>query len=179
MKRLFKAADLDTYLEGNESNLHSPDFYTLLKQACEKRNMLPAQVIERSQIERTYGHQLFNGTRRPSRDKVLQLALGLGLSVDETQRLLRAAGKSPLYPRLKRDAVILYGIGKHLPDARPRQVQPLLDAALQPGDERIEHLGARVALIDREVQRRQIPARGAFAAPDGTRDKDRTHGSVG
>ena len=115
MKRLFKAADLDTYLEGNESNLHSPDFYTLLKQACEKRNMLPAQAIERSQIERTYGHQLFNGTRRPSRDKVLQLALGLGLSVDETQRLLRAAGKSPLYPRLKRDAVILYGIGKKLP----------------------------------------------------------------
>ena len=115
MKRLFKAADLDTYLEGNESNLHSPDFYTLLKQACEKRDMLPAQVIERSQIERTYGHQLFNGTRRPSRDKVLQLALGLGLSVDETQRLLRAAGKSPLYPRLKRDAVILYGIQKKLP----------------------------------------------------------------
>lgn len=115
MKRLFKAADLDTYLEGNESNLHSPDFYTLLKQACEERNMLPAQVIERSQIERTYGHQLFNGTRRPSRDKVIQLALGLGLSVDETQRLLRAAGKSPLYPRLKRDAVILYGIQKKLP----------------------------------------------------------------
>ena len=115
MKRLFKAADLDTYLEGNESNLRSPDFYTLLKQACEKRNMLPAQVIECSQIERTYGHQLFNGTRRPSRDKVLQLALGLGLSVDETQRLLRAAGKSQLYPRLKRDAVILYALQKKLP----------------------------------------------------------------
>ena len=115
MKRLFKSADLETYLEGNESNLHSPDFYTLLKQACEKRNMLPAQAIERSQIERTYGHQLFNGTRRPSRDKVLQLALGLGLSVDETQRLLRAAGKSPLYPRLKRDAVILYALQKKLP----------------------------------------------------------------
>ena len=77
--------------------------------------MLPAQVIERSQIERTYGHQLFNGTRRPSRDKVLQLALGLGLSVDETQRLLRAAGKSQLYPRLKRDAVILYALQKKLP----------------------------------------------------------------
>lgn len=115
MKRLFKASDLDAYLEGNESNLHSPDFYTLLKQACEKRDMLPAQVIERSQIERTYGHQLFNGTRRPSRDKVIQLALGLGLSVDETQRLLRAAGKSQLYPRLKRDAVILYALQKKLP----------------------------------------------------------------
>ena len=115
MKRLFKAADLDAYLEENESNLHSPDFYTLLKQACDKRDMLPAQVIERSQIERTYGHQLFNGTRRPSRDKVIQLAIGLGLSVDETQRLLRAAGKSQLYPRLKRDAVILYALQKKLP----------------------------------------------------------------
>lgn len=115
MKRLFKAADLDTYLEGNESYLQSPAFDTLLKQYCEQRGMLPAQVIERSQIERTYGHQLFNGTRRPSRDKVIQLALGLGLNVDETQQLLRSAGKSPLYPRLKRDAVVLYGIQKKLP----------------------------------------------------------------
>ena len=115
MKRLFKAADLDAYLEGNESYLQSPDFSTLLQQYCQTRKMLPAHVIELSQIERTYGHQLFNGTRRPSRDKVIQLALGMGLNVDETQRLLRAAGKSPLYPRLKRDAVILYGIGKKLP----------------------------------------------------------------
>ena len=87
----------------------------MLQSYCEQREMLPARVIEQSEIERTYGHQLFNGTRRPSRDKVIQLALGLGLNVEEAQRLLRAAGKSPLYPRLKRDAVILYGIQKKLP----------------------------------------------------------------
>ena len=75
----------------------------------------PLRVIEQAQIERTYGHQLFNGTRRPSRDKVLQLALGMGLNVDETQQLLRAALKSPLYPRLKRDAVVLFGLQKGLP----------------------------------------------------------------
>ena len=115
MKRLFKAADLDSYLQGNEGNLRPPDFDTLLKRFCEQRRVLPAHVIEQSQIERTYGHQLFNGTRRPSRDKVIQLAFGLGLSVEETQRLLRAAGKSQLYPRLKRDAVILYGLRKGLP----------------------------------------------------------------
>jgi len=115
MKRLFKASDLDAYMQGNDGYLQAPDFSALLKRYCEQREMLPAHVIEQSQIERTYGHQLFNGTRRPSRDKVLQLALGLGLSVDETQRLLRAAGKSQLYPRLKRDAVILYGLQKRLP----------------------------------------------------------------
>ena len=102
-------------LQGNDSYLQVPDFHTLLRMYCEEKKMLPAHVIEKSQIERTYGHQLFNGTRRPSRDKVLQLSLGLGLSVDNTQRLLRAAGKSQLYPRLRRDAVILYGIQHKLP----------------------------------------------------------------
>ena len=115
LKRLFKAEDLDSYLESNALCLGTPDFCALLKSHCERKGLLPAHVIERSQIERTYGHQLFNGTRRPSRDKVLQLALGLGLGVNETQQLLRAAGKSPLYPRLKRDAVILYGLGKSQP----------------------------------------------------------------
>ena len=115
MKRLFKADDLDTYLESNEVQLRSPDFSELLRDFCKERGQLPAHVIEQSQIERTYGHQLFNGTRRPSREKVLQLAFGLALGVEETQRLLRAAGKSPLYPRLKRDAVILYGLQKSLP----------------------------------------------------------------
>lgn len=115
MKRLFKANDLSSYLLGNEGQLYCPDFCALLKELCNERNLLPARVIEQSQIERTYGHQLFNGTRRPSRDKVIQLAFGFGLGVDETQRLLRAADKSLLYPRLKRDAVILYGLQKSLP----------------------------------------------------------------
>ena len=114
MKRLFKAEDLDSFFQENERFLQAPDFCTLLKQYCAQRELLPAHVIEQSQIERTYGHQLFNGTRRPSRDKVIQLALGLGLGVYETQQLLQAAGKSPLYPGLKRDAVILYGIRKGL-----------------------------------------------------------------
>ena len=68
MKRLFKANDLDAYMKGNESQFGSPDFQAMLKDFCEKRGLLPARVIEQSQIERTYGHQLFNGTRRPSRD---------------------------------------------------------------------------------------------------------------
>ena len=46
MKRLFKANDLDTYLEGNESDLECPAFDALLKQYCEQRKMLPAHVIE-------------------------------------------------------------------------------------------------------------------------------------
>lgn len=112
MRQLLKTSSLDQFLKNNEGAFQTPDFCNLLQELCAGKKLTPAQVIEQSQIERTYGHQLFNGTRRPSRDKVIQLAFGAGFGVPETQRLLRAAGKSPLYPKLKRDAVILYGLQK-------------------------------------------------------------------
>ena len=75
---------------------------------------MPERIIISAQIDRTYGHQLFNGTRKPSRDKVLQLAIAMKLSLNETQHLLQAAGKSALYPRLKRDAVVIYCLKNEL-----------------------------------------------------------------
>ena len=112
MRQLFKTDNLDRFLQDHEEQLKAPDFCSLLKTLCEEKKLSTAQVIEHAQIERTYGYQLLSGTRRPSRDKVLQLAFGAGLSVADAQKLLRAAGKSPLYPKLKRDAVILYGLHK-------------------------------------------------------------------
>ena len=115
LKRIFKTKSLSTYLKENEEHLHPEDFCTCLKELCRKKNLIAERVIEKGEIERTYGHQLFNGTRRPSRDKVLQLAFGLEATVEETQKMLRAAGKSALYPRLKRDAVILYCLKNRIP----------------------------------------------------------------
>ena len=108
MKRIFRTRNLSSFLQHNQQYMGTADFCTMLREICEERGLIPERVILQAQIDRTYGHQLFNGTRRPSRDKTLQLAIGLGLGVEETQRLLQAAGKSPLYPRLKRDAVILF-----------------------------------------------------------------------
>lgn len=108
LKRIFKTKNLDSFFQRNEQNLHPHDFCALLAALCDQRELIPERVIFRAQIDRTYGHQLFNGTRRPSRDKVLQLAVGMGLTVEEAQQLLQAAGKSPLYPRLKRDAALIF-----------------------------------------------------------------------
>ena len=58
---------------------------------CEARGLEPGQVVKASSIERSYGNRLFSGMRRPSRDTVLQLAFGLGLSADEAQQLLKIA----------------------------------------------------------------------------------------
>ena len=108
LKRIFKTKNLDSFFQRNEQNLQPRGFCALLASFCDQRGLIPERAIFRAQIDRTYGHQLFNGTRRPSRDKVLQLAVGMGLTVEETQQLLQSAGKSPLYPRLKRDAALIF-----------------------------------------------------------------------
>ena len=85
-----------------------------LRRLCEERDIVPEQVIKKAQIDRTYGHQIFNGTRVPSRDKLIQIAFGFGLTFEETQNLLKSAGKSVLYPKFKRDAAIIFGISHQM-----------------------------------------------------------------
>jgi len=108
LKKILRTKNLNSFLQRNEQYLRPEAFPEMLRSFCDKRGLVPERVIQRAQIDRTYGHQLFNGTRRPSRDKVLQLAISLGLSLEETQQLLQAAGRSPLYPRLKRDAALIF-----------------------------------------------------------------------
>lgn len=114
MRRIFKADGLDELLRQNAPSMQVEPFGACLAALCDRRGLVPERVIKRAEIDRSYGHQLFNGTRQPSRDKVLQLALGMGLDVDETQKLLRAAGRSPLYPRIKRDAVVLFALSRSM-----------------------------------------------------------------
>jgi len=106
---LFKTENIDKYFDKMiEPEL--PSFSDYIREMCKSRGETPQHVIKRSGIERTYGHQIFNGTRKPSRDKVIQLALGLGLNVEQTQKMLKIAEKGELYPRVKRDALLLYCI---------------------------------------------------------------------
>lgn len=114
LRRLFRAPDLQGFLDTAINPEEVPTLSRYLLDLCKERGEIPEQVIKRSSIDRTYGHQLFNGTRKPSRDKVLQLAFGLKLDLEGTQQLLRIAQKSALYPRIKRDAAILYCINRHM-----------------------------------------------------------------
>lgn len=99
-------------------------FEAYIDQLCTQAGKKRWQVIHRAWIDRTYGYQLFNGTRRPSRDKVIQLAFGLELDLPRTQELLGAAEKNALDPRRKRDAVFIFCIGKGMNLA---EAQVLLD----------------------------------------------------
>lgn len=71
-----------------------------------------AKVIYRARLDTVYGYQIFNGTRKPSRDKLLQLAFGFPLTYKETLTLLRIAGVYSLYVRRRRDSIIIFALNK-------------------------------------------------------------------
>jgi len=114
LSRLFKTRHLGRFMEYYGSQMDGQPFSAHLGRLCEQRGLLPAHVIQRSGIERTFGHQIFNGRRAPSRDKVIQLAFGFGMDYDEAQTLLKIARKSALYPKIRRDAVIIYALDRDL-----------------------------------------------------------------
>ena len=110
LRRLFKTPDFAAFLEENKDSVHINSFVEHLERLCADKNMIREHVIKRAGIERSFGHQIFRGSRQPSRDNVIRLAFGFSLSVDETQELLKIARKSALYPKIKRDAIILFGL---------------------------------------------------------------------
>lgn len=105
---LFRSNSLEAFMQNNADEFCIPPFHEYITQLCKKRGEVPERVISRGNIESSFGHQIFNGRRNPSRDTVIQLAFGLEADVALTQTLLKYAARNPLYPKVKRDAAILY-----------------------------------------------------------------------
>ena len=82
-----------------------------LEEWIQEKNLAKADVVRRSNLNRAYVYQIFLGRKYPSRDKVIALAFGMGLTADETQKLLKQVGYRELYPREPRDALLLYAVG--------------------------------------------------------------------
>lgn len=134
--RLFAAPDFAEFLKENADGMRTPRLCYHLLALCRERNLKPVEVARRAGLDRTYGHQLFSGVRKPSRDKLIQLAFGFGLSVDEAQELLKIAQKSLLYPKIMRDAAVMRCLfeGRALDDLQELLLQ--LHLTLIGGEER-------------------------------------------
>lgn len=83
-----------------------------LNRLLEEKGLVRVEVIRAAGLNETFGYQIFVGQRNPSRDKVLQLAFAMGLTMRETNRLLRAAGVSDLYCKSRRDAILIFCLDK-------------------------------------------------------------------
>lgn len=99
-------------LAGAEFEQPSPAEY--LRELMQARELNVRGMVRRCDPDRSYCYQLLNGTRIPSRELILRLALELCFTEAETQRLLKLSQRPVLYPRNRRDAAVLYGLSHGL-----------------------------------------------------------------
>lgn len=111
---LLSKADFDQYLQENEPFLTRRSIPELLHELYQKGMGSKAALARKVGMSEVYLHQIFSGRRNPSRDRLLALCIGMEASLEEIQNLLKQTNYAPLYPRMKRDAIIMYGIVHHL-----------------------------------------------------------------
>lgn len=107
---LGKAADFYDFLAMNQENMLTLTLSEYLMMLLKQKELKRADVVRESGLEKAYVYQIFDGEKKPSRDKLIALAFGLHLDKEETQRMLKLSGCSELYPRMERDALILFNI---------------------------------------------------------------------
>lgn len=106
---------LDTYVEENKDEFISQKLSDHLNKLLEEKGLKKSDIVKAPGLDSSYAYQIFNGTKEnPSRDMLIMLAIAMELDIEETQRLLKIGNAGALYPRNKRDSIIIYAINSKL-----------------------------------------------------------------
>ena len=90
-----------------------PQFKEELYRLMKERALEPRQMILLSGIERSYFYHILSGQKTPGRNMVLRIGFCLSLNLNEMNRLLQLSGTAPLYPRIRRDASLIFALQNH------------------------------------------------------------------
>ena len=99
LNELLDAPSIEGYIK--EHDFTAPSLSGYLKQLLEEKGLERSRVVRMADLNETFGYQIFTGARHPSRNKVLQIAFAMALTLKETNRALTAA-----------DAIIIFCIDR-------------------------------------------------------------------
>ncbi len=112
---LREAGDVSQFLVENQENLRERTLADYLSEMLAKKQISKAEAVRRSGLEPVYAYHIFAGRKKnSSRLKALSLAVGLGLTPQETQYLLYYAGAGQLYVRNPWDSVLWFALERRL-----------------------------------------------------------------
>ena len=112
LERLLAAQTPEAYLDQDLTiDRELPDY---LHELLAAKGLKRADVVRASGLNGTFVYDVFAGKSRLGRDHALMLAFGLGCDLRETQRLLRLDGVSELWPKVRRDAILIWCVKQGL-----------------------------------------------------------------
>lgn len=111
LMNLIKRAQREEFVDSIREE--SMDASEMMKDILAEKQIEIKRAIDMMLLEPSYGYQIFNGRRKPTRIILLRFAIIFELTMDETQQLLKMGQKQELYPRIRFDAAIIYAIEHH------------------------------------------------------------------
>lgn len=122
LEELTSAPNLSKFLAINQEQFINESFVEMLQTLFQKSGLSKAALAKKAEISDVYLYQIFSGERTPSRDRTICLCFGLSASLEETQMLLKRSGLAQLYAKIRRDAIIIYGLTRkmELPEVNER-----------------------------------------------------------
>lgn len=106
LERLLASVTPEAYLDqGLTIDRELSDY---LHELLAEKGMRRADVVRASGLNGTFVYDVFQGKSKLGRDNAIMLALGLRCTLIETQRLLRLDGVSELWPKVRRDAIVIW-----------------------------------------------------------------------
>lgn len=107
---LMSTPDLDRFLTEHRADFTQGSAADYLNLLFSRKNVTKAALAKNACMSEVYLHQVFAGKRNPSRNRLICICFGLGASLDETQEFLKHCGHAQLYAKIKRDAIVIYGL---------------------------------------------------------------------
>ena len=114
-QELLSKPNLDRILSENAASFQQESATALLNRLYERTGLSKITLAKRSGMSEIYLHQIFGGQRTPSRDRLLSLCCAMDATLEETQEVLKRSSLARLYPKNRRDAIILQGIAHGTP----------------------------------------------------------------
>lgn len=112
LSELEKCSNFRDFLNSNKDNITQTDLRNNLEALLKKYDIKKAEAVKASELNEIYAYQIFAGSRKPERSKLLCIAIGMGLPLEEVQKLLRSSGYAPLYVKIPFDCIVAFGIYK-------------------------------------------------------------------
>ena len=109
---LKKAETPEAFFTENAQDLNEKSVTDFLVEMLIKYDKEKSEVLTGAGLTGTYAYQIFDGRRTAGREKLIQLAFGFPLTLEETQRLLKCGGYRELYVKNKREVYIMYALEK-------------------------------------------------------------------
>ncbi len=117
LKEVRTEKEEESYIKKYVNKQAEKNFREYLQAHIVSSQMSVAEVMNNSRINKNYGYNIINGTRKnPGRDKVIALCIGAGMDFDQIQEALYLSNLPPLDPRDERDVRIVVAVNNHVID---------------------------------------------------------------